>query len=84
MTGIRQDAWEKAHPMIVEAPKPPIERGYYVNPELYGVPPEKGMDWAHMPYVMKRLKDMQRKQAQQRANQKQARLTKPVKSAQRQ
>ena len=80
VTGVRQDAWEKAHPMVVEVQKTQRERGYYINPELYGAPPERNMDWARMPYVMKRLKNLQQKQAQERVNQKQARLTKPVKS----
>jgi hypothetical protein len=80
VTGVRQDAWEKAHPMVVEVQKPQRERGYYINPELYGAPPERNMDWARMPYVMKRLKNLQQKQAQERVNQKQSRLTKPVKS----
>jgi hypothetical protein len=59
---VRQDAWERAHPMVVEAQKPPIERGYYINPELFGAPPEKNMDWARMPQLMKRIRSIQHKQ----------------------
>lgn len=75
VTGVRQDAWEKAHPMIVEVQKPQRERGYYINPELFGAPPERNMDWARHPQLMKRLKSIQAKQAQ-----KQAMLAKPAKS----
>jgi len=34
---VRNDAWEKAHPMEVEADKG-ADRGRYLTPELYGVP----------------------------------------------
>jgi hypothetical protein len=62
VTGVRQDAWEKAHPMAVEVEKPPRERGYYINPELFGAPPQKGIEWARNPQLMKLIKDMQEKQ----------------------
>jgi len=32
VTAVRQDAWERAHPMAVEVQKPLGERGYYINP----------------------------------------------------
>jgi hypothetical protein len=35
VSGVRNDAWEKAHPMQVEADKG-AERGHYLTPELYG------------------------------------------------
>ena len=35
--GVRNDAWEKAHPMEVEADKG-ADRGRYLTPELYGAP----------------------------------------------
>jgi len=65
VTGIRQDAWERAHPMAVERIKPPRERGYYINPELFGAQNERGIDWARYPQLMKRMKDMQEKQAKE-------------------
>jgi hypothetical protein len=77
VTGVRQDAWEKAHPMTVEVEKPPRERGYYLNPELFGAPAERSMDWARNPQLMKRLRDLEQKQAKHM----QAMLAKPVKSA---
>jgi hypothetical protein len=66
VTAVRQDAWEKTHPMVVEVQKPAGERGYYINPELFGAPPERNMDWAHMPQVMKRLQVMPAKQVDQK------------------
>jgi hypothetical protein len=37
VSGVRNDAWEKAHPMVVEADKG-AARGQYLTPELYGAP----------------------------------------------
>ena len=37
VSGVRNDAWEKAHPMVVEADKG-AARGKYLTPELYGAP----------------------------------------------
>ena len=37
VSGLRNDAWEKAHPMVVEADKG-AARGQYLTPELYGAP----------------------------------------------
>lgn len=36
VTGIRQDAYAKAHPVPVEVEKPEDERGHYLHPELFG------------------------------------------------
>ncbi len=38
VTGIRQDAYAKAHPVPVEVEKPEGERGHYLHPELFGAP----------------------------------------------
>ena len=65
VTAVRQDAWEKQHPMPVVVEKAQRERGYYLNPELFGAPPEKGMDWARHPQLMKQMKEIREKQAKQ-------------------
>jgi hypothetical protein len=44
VTGIRQDAYANAHRIPVEEDKPAVERGYYLHPELYGAPKEKGIE----------------------------------------
>jgi hypothetical protein len=41
VTGIRQDAWAKAHPIPVEEDKSPDEQGYYLHPELHGASEER-------------------------------------------
>jgi hypothetical protein len=43
ITGIRNDAYAKSNPMVVETDKGALERGRYVNPEAYGVEGELGI-----------------------------------------
>ncbi|MBI3950924.1 MAG: hypothetical protein HY314_10780 [Acidobacteria bacterium] len=43
VTGIRQDAWAKAHPVVVEEDKSDAERGHYLNPELFGQPADSSL-----------------------------------------
>jgi hypothetical protein len=57
VTGVRQDAFAKAHPLHVEVEKPARERGFYIHPELYGAPEEKQLEWAHHPGLMKARRD---------------------------
>jgi hypothetical protein len=59
ITGVRQDAFAKAHPLVVEEEKNARERGFYLHPELYGAAAEKGMAWSHHPDAMRRAKSMQ-------------------------
>jgi hypothetical protein len=47
VTGIRQDAFAEANPIVVEEPKPASERGLYLHPDLLGQPEEKGLEWRH-------------------------------------
>jgi hypothetical protein len=57
VTGIRQDAWANAHRIPVEQEKRAVERGFYLHPELYGAPEEKGVLWARDPKAMKQWKE---------------------------
>lgn len=61
VTGVRQDAYAKAHPLQVEQDKPEKERGFYVHPELYGAPQEKGILWATAPRAMKQWQETRAK-----------------------
>jgi hypothetical protein len=58
ITAVRQDAFAKAHPLVVEVPKNARERGFYLHPELYGAPAEKGVAWSHHPETMRRAQAM--------------------------
>lgn len=55
LTGVRHDPDARAHPMEVEAEKPEKERGYFLSPELYDQPAERGYAWAHQPKAMRLL-----------------------------
>jgi hypothetical protein len=44
VTGIRKDPWANANRIRVEEDKPAKERGYYIYPDLYGQPEEKGIN----------------------------------------
>jgi len=61
VAGVRQDAYAKAHPLVVEEEKHAQVRGFYIHPELYGAPAERQMEWARHPQLMKTLQQ-QRKQ----------------------
>jgi len=69
ITGIRQDAWANAHRIPVEEEKEARLKGFYIHPELYGAPPEKQIEWARHPEMMKKLQEprqqMKEKQARQ-------------------
>ena len=59
VTGVRQDAFAKANPLVVEVEKPEQERGYYIHPQLFGQPPTKSIEWAQHPLQMKQLQQSQ-------------------------
>jgi hypothetical protein len=62
VTGVRQDAYAKAHPLVVEEEKETRLRGFYIHPELYGAPPEKQIEWARHPQLMKQAKQLKDRQ----------------------
>jgi len=68
VTGIRQDAYAKADPMVVEQEKNPQERGYYIHPELYGAPEEKSIEWARNPAWRMQVQELRAKQLAQARN----------------
>jgi hypothetical protein len=47
VTGLRQDAYTKAHPLVVEEEKPAAERGHYLHPEVFGQPESKAIRYAY-------------------------------------
>jgi hypothetical protein len=57
VTGVRQDAYAKAHRIIVEEDKPEKERGFYLHPDVFNQPEEKSIEWARQPQLMQGLKD---------------------------
>jgi hypothetical protein len=59
ITGVRQDAFAKTHPLVVEEKKEARLQGFYIHPELYGAPQEKQIEWARHPLMMKQMKATQ-------------------------
>ncbi len=68
VTGIRQDAWANKHRIPVEEQKSDTERGFYLHPELFNQPEEKGVEWARHPELMRSMKE-ERERMKQRAQQ---------------
>lgn len=44
VTGIRDDAYARQHPTKVEVEKAESEKGYYIDPEAFGMGPEMGIE----------------------------------------
>jgi hypothetical protein len=57
ITGVRQDAYAKTNPMVVEEEKDPRLKGFYIHPEFYGALAEKQIEWARHPQLMKQLQE---------------------------
>lgn len=57
VTGIRKDAWAEAHRIPVEEDKPEREQGFYLHPELFNQPEERGIEWALRPEFMRQSKE---------------------------
>jgi hypothetical protein len=57
VTGVRSDPTTQKFALKVEEDKPARERGLYLNPDVYGQPEEKGVEWARHPELMQRLKE---------------------------
>jgi prepilin-type N-terminal cleavage/methylation domain-containing protein len=57
VTGIRHDAYANMRRIPVEENKPYLERGFYLHPEAFNQPEERGIEWARRPEIMERIKD---------------------------
>jgi hypothetical protein len=68
VTGVRQDAYTKAHPLVVEAENEAGLRGFYIHPELYGAPEDKQIEWARHRQTVKRMQDRRNAQAERVAD----------------
>jgi hypothetical protein len=55
VTGVRNDAYMRAHPMAVEELKPPEEQGTYLSPKEWGQPEEKGRDYPKLQEMREEL-----------------------------
>jgi len=61
VTGIRKDSWANKYPISVEVEKSKLERGYYLHPEAFNQPEERGVQWARNPEHMRQMKESREK-----------------------
>jgi hypothetical protein len=61
VTGVRQDAYVTAHPLVVEEEKEDRFKGYFINPDLHGASEEKQIEWARNPEMMRMIKETRAK-----------------------
>jgi hypothetical protein len=54
VTGSRKDPWAKANPLSVEETKPAVERGHYLQPELFGADQALSIMAARLPKLARR------------------------------
>ena len=59
VTGVRQDAFARANPLVVEVEKSERERGYYIHPQLFGQSSAQSIEWAQHPLQMKKVQQSQ-------------------------
>ncbi len=56
VTARRNDPHIRNHPFQTEQAKPEALRDHYLDPQAYGQPEERSIDWAARPEIMRRLK----------------------------
>jgi hypothetical protein len=66
VTGIRRDAYATRNRIKVEEDKTEQERGFYLHPEAFDQPEERGIEWARNPETMQRMKQTRMKQLELR------------------
>ena len=71
VTGIRQDAYAKAHRIPVEQEKPAAERGKYLHPKEFGLSETLGMNYEETQKMAAERKQMEEQQAKMEAERKQ-------------
>ena len=70
VTGVRSDPTARKYPLEIEEAKAERDRGYYLNPDAYGQPEERGIQWARHPEAM-RQHEQRRIEAEQKLKLKQ-------------
>ncbi len=68
VTGIRKDAYANKHRIPVEEMKPEQERGYYLHPDAFNKPDERGIEWARHGETMRQVKETQEKAQRSKQN----------------
>ena len=66
VTGIRQDKWANNNRITVEVEKPDRERGFYLHPQAFDQPEERGIEWARNAELMKQRREARRQAPRER------------------
>lgn len=61
VTGVRKDAWAKAHRLVAEEKKTGAQRGRYLHPELYGKRLDRSIAYAHHAQAQSHLQRAKKK-----------------------
>ena len=61
VTGVRQDAYANKNRIKVEEEKSRQERGFYLHPQAFDQPDERGIEWARHPEMMRQMKEARSK-----------------------
>ncbi|HKS39748.1 MAG TPA: hypothetical protein VJX74_03990 [Blastocatellia bacterium] len=61
VTGIRKDAYANKHRIPVEEIKPERERGFYLHPDAFNKPEERGIKWSRHGETMQQVKEEREK-----------------------
>ena len=71
VTGIRQDPYANKHRIPTEEQKVERERGFYLYPNAYDQPEERGVEWARNPEMMRQMREARLKldESKQKSNQ---------------
>jgi len=65
VTGVRQDPFAQAHPLVVEEAKVGREQGHYLHPELYGAGEERSISEARHPGMLRLAREMRERSSAQ-------------------
>jgi hypothetical protein len=68
VTGIRKDAYANKHRIPLEEMKPEQERGYYLHPDAFNKPEERGIKWARHGETMQQVKEEREKAQRAKQN----------------
>lgn len=62
VTGIRRDGYANKHRIPVEEQKAKKERGFYLHPDAFDQPEDRGIEWARNPAMMRQIMEQREKQ----------------------
>jgi hypothetical protein len=65
VTGIRHDAYANKHRIPTEEQKLEVERGFFLHPDAFNQPEERGIEWARNPEMARQMKEARSRQLEE-------------------